>query len=161
MIERRFPSTPGSYLLWLYLARSRDIDVGRLGRCRFRRGWYFYSGSAFGPGGLAARLGHHRHAVVRPHWHIDYLRKWAVIRAVWLCRGVNREHEWSASLQTLPGAEMPYKGFGSSDCKCRSHLVYLARQPAAAALRRLLDGDCRLERFRLADNRDGPAGPPR
>jgi len=149
MTERSFPAVSGSYLLWLYLPRATEISVGRLGRYPFRRGWYFYCGSAFGPGGLRARLGHHLRPSVKRHWHIDYLKEWAGIRAVWLCRGSNCEHDWSQLLAELENAERPLPGFGSSDCECRSHLLYLPKKPAAGIVRNLLTGDCRIERYNL------------
>ena len=49
----------------------------------------------------------------------------------------------------LENAERPVPGFGSSDCECRSHLVYLPKRPAAGNVRNLLTGDCRIEPYNL------------
>ena len=46
----------GTYALLLYLRHRRAIRVGRLGPIDFDSRWYIYVGSAFEPGGLAARL---------------------------------------------------------------------------------------------------------
>ncbi|MCW8860239.1 MAG: GIY-YIG nuclease family protein [Deltaproteobacteria bacterium] len=149
MSEARFPAERGSYLLWMYLARGQEMGIGGLGLHEFRRGWYAYCGSAFGPGGLRARLNHHLKEAQRPHWHIDYLKEAAEIRAVWICRGVNSEHDWSRRLLTLAAAQIPLSGFGSSDCNCRSHLVYLPRRPASRIVQELLRGDCPIGRYNL------------
>jgi len=31
---------------------------------------------------------------------------------------------------SLPGAEVPVAGFGSSDCRCAAHLVYFSDHPS-------------------------------
>lgn len=139
--EVQIPSSPGSYLLVLYLRRCTEIQIGRLGAFSFRRGWYFYAGSAFGPGGLQARLGHHLKPLQRFHWHIDYLRSVAELRSLCYQTGVNNEHLWSSALMTiLPEAKFPVAGFGSSDCRCASHLVYLPKGLGQRKLRSLLGG---------------------
>ncbi|PLY01214.1 MAG: DUF123 domain-containing protein, partial [Desulfuromonas sp.] len=116
---------------------------------RLRRGWYFYCGSAFGPSGLRARLGHHLQLSERRHWHIDYLKEQARVRALWFCRGVNLEHEWSRCLLEVPGACQPVAGFGSSDCGCPTHLVYLPARPAARNLNKILQTERPITRILL------------
>jgi Uri superfamily endonuclease len=124
------PRQPGSYLLMLKLAVSAEIQVGRLGRIGFGRGWYIYAGSAFGSGGLAGRLRHHLRLAQKPHWHIDYLRAQAGLKEVWMAVGPpRREHAWAQALAEAPGAGKPMRGFGCSDCRCLSHLIYFDRRP--------------------------------
>src|SRR3990172_11736037 len=77
------PSDPGTYALHLRLNRSRWVQIGRLGETRFPAGEYVYIGSAFGPGGLRARLGRHVRGDGQPHWHIDALR--AIANVCGLC----------------------------------------------------------------------------
>jgi Uri superfamily endonuclease len=133
------PREPGSYLLVLRLALSAELRVGRLGSIGFRRGWYAYAGSAFGPGGLAGRLRHHLRPVQRPHWHIDYLRDYARVMAVWMAAGPpRREHDWARALAEAPGAGRRVPGFGCSDCRCPSHLLYFDHRPADDLLRNKL-----------------------
>ncbi len=131
MLEERLPPVAGSYLLWFFLARRQAIAVGRLGTLEFKRGWYGYCGSAYGPGGLKARLGHHLRDAARPHWHIDYFKAKASLRLIWLEKNADREHLWSRLLEQLPGFSFPCPGFGASDCACVSHLLYC---PARAGL---------------------------
>jgi len=126
------PAAPGTYVLVLSCRSERRIRVGRLGPFRLRPGYYLYVGSAFGPGGLRARIGHHRRRALRPHWHIDYLRRYARLEAVWCAPGVRAEHEWAAAIAALPGARGA-PGFGSSDCSCPAHLFWFAVLPDSPA----------------------------
>ena len=72
---------PGTYALLLRARSGGRIQIGRCGSLAVRPGWYVYVGSAFGPGGLRARLRHHCRLAERPHWHIDYLRR--ALRPSW------------------------------------------------------------------------------
>ena len=108
-----------------------------MGSLALRPGWYVYVGSAFGSGGVRARLAHHRKLAARPHWHIDYLRLHAALRRVWYTYDPRRrEHEWASVLLQLPGAEAALSGFGASDCRCASHLFRFGRRPPVRAFQR-------------------------
>jgi Uri superfamily endonuclease len=101
--------------LVLASASTARICVGRLGVLPLQPGHYVYDGSAFGPGGPRARIGHHQHRNEHPHRHIDYLRRHTRLVSVWYCCGARCEHSWSAQLRAIPGAAVPMPGFGSSD----------------------------------------------
>ena len=121
---------PGTYTLLLSSATDARIRVGRLGNMRLRSGFYLYVGSAFGTGGVRARVNHHLHASPRPHWHIDYLRPHATPEEVWLCHDrKRREHLWARFFSSMPGVLVPMPGFGSSDCDCDAHLFFF-KSPA-------------------------------
>ncbi|MEJ2395726.1 MAG: GIY-YIG nuclease family protein [Candidatus Thiodiazotropha sp.] len=112
------------------LARGETLTIGRLGRERFLRGWYLYVGSAFGPGGVAARCRHHRQVSTRPRWHVDYLRAVAPLRAIWFSHAeAPLEHLWAARLGGELGLQQPMPGFGASDCECASHLFFVPTRP--------------------------------
>ena len=64
----------GSYVLLLRNQAAVTIQVGKSGMLQTKRGYYLYVGSAFGSGGLDARLRRHFRSEKRHHWHIDYLR---------------------------------------------------------------------------------------
>jgi len=121
---------PGTYVLVLEVDEARSIRVGRLGDFPFPAGWYCYVGSAFGPGGVAARCGHHRRVGHRPHWHIDYLRVHCRLREIWYTHDSRPcEHRWAQCLGRIRGAQRPVPGFGASDCGCPSHLWHFRRRP--------------------------------
>ena len=73
---------PGTYALILRLDKGQKLRVGALGTVVVEPGYFAYVGSAFGPGGIAARCAHHLRTSSRPHWHIDYLRRVAVIQEI-------------------------------------------------------------------------------
>lgn len=131
----------GTYVLCLRASTEGQVTVGRLGRCRMPAGSYLYVGSAFGPGGLRARVGRHVRRTGRRHWHIDYLRPLLAVREVWYASDDGRwECEWAAGLRALPGAEIPVRGFGASDCGCPTHLVRFATPPEVETFRRRVVG---------------------
>jgi len=118
------PSHPGTYALWLMIIERLTLRVGRLGELFLPPGYCVYVGSALGPGGLRARVAHHNRIAVRPHWHIDYLRRHTPLTEVWYSAdSVRREHQWAELFQDLGGAA-PLAGFGASDCDCLAHLFY-------------------------------------
>ena len=121
---------PGTYALILQVNCQQTVQIGRLGRLAVEPGYYVYVGSALGPGGVRARVGHHARITQRPHWHIDYLRRAAALRHVWYAYGsVRREHAWADIFARLPGASIPLSGFGASDCTCPAHLFFFDRTP--------------------------------
>jgi Uri superfamily endonuclease len=132
------PSGRGSYIVWLHLAAPARMVVGRLGARDFAAGHYAYAGSARGPGGLATRLRHHLGIAPRPHWHLDYLRRQAKPREIWvLLDDRNHEHRLAARLAACKGAVLPVPGFGSSDCRCATHLFHFTRPLRLGTFNRL------------------------
>ena len=125
----------GTYALLLLLERKEEIAVGKLGTFTFPAGYYLYVGSALGPGGLEARLARHRRRNKKLRWHIDYLLEHAQLVEVWSVTSPARlECLWARAAQELPGSEILVPGFGSSECRCSSHLIYLARKPTCEEL---------------------------
>ncbi len=124
-------SSKGTYALVLRLERSEEITVGKLGTFTFPAGYYLYVGSALGPGGLEARLSRHRRRDKKLRWHIDYLLEHAQLVEVWSAASTDKlECLWAQAARQLPGSETPVPGFGSSDCRCPSHLIRLASTPS-------------------------------
>lgn len=116
---------PGTYILCLKLAKQQIIQIGKLGYFKFKSGYYYYVGSAFGPGGIAARCTHHNKISMKPHWHIDYLRTHCKLEKIVLSFGPEHlEHRWAKYLENLKETSIPVQGFGSSDCSCGSHLFF-------------------------------------
>lgn len=147
-------STPGTYALLLELHERAEVRVGRLGRIDFDSPFYLYFGSAFGPGGLRARLKHHLQPTTSSHWHVDYLRQIAGVVAVWHTRDpAPLECIWVSAASALRGASLVPR-FGSSDCRCHSHLLALPRLPSLSAFRRRLNavqpGCARIRQLRVS-----------
>ena len=130
---------PGTYAIVLKPNAERSIRVGKLGMLRVQAGFYIYVGSAFGPGGLKARIAHHQSVSHRSRWHIDYLRTAAEISEVWYTYDPKpREHQWAEILAAAKESTMPFPGFGSTDCGCLTHLYHLKSKPNIASFRRRL-----------------------
>ncbi len=133
----------GAYVLLFRLARAERIAVGRLGDVALAHGQYAYVGSAMN--GLDARIERHLRARKQRHWHIDYLLERATVTAVLEFESAIRlECELNARLLLEIRSAQPVRGFGSSDCRCRSHLHYLGRSlPGVRELAATLGGQVR------------------
>ena len=130
-------SLPGTYTLILVSSLEKPISIGKLGTLLLEPGFYAYIGSAFGPGGLKARISHHRKFSNRPHWHLDYLGSTLRLCEIWYSYDqIHREHQWAAVHAQTRGALTPLPGFGSSDCRCLSHLFFYKSKPCGSHFRR-------------------------
>jgi len=135
------PDEKGTYVLIASAPRMKRIEVGRLGEFDIVPGFYAYVGSAFGAGGLRARIGHHLESSASPHWHIDYLLQVAEPLEVWFTTADQKiEHHWADLLEKAPHFRVPIPRFGSSDYhRSRlSHLFCCKRRPAFAWFRQQL-----------------------
>jgi Uri superfamily endonuclease len=141
-------SLRGTYALVLYLDGPQTVLVGALGKLTFPPGWYLYLGSARGPGGLAARLARHRRRTdKRYHWHIDYLRAVTKLMEVWTSTSeAQQECDWANAAAALPDARIITPRFGSSDCRCPSHLFHYAQRPGPSEFASLVQIELEGER---------------
>jgi Uri superfamily endonuclease len=136
-------SDGGTYALHLFADEGRTIEVGALGEWTMRPGHYVYVGSAFGPGGLRARVRRHARGDGALHWHVDYLRPVTTLEAVWYTHDPERrECTWATVLRNEDGARVPMDGFGASDCDCPAHLVAVDPRPSLSAFRDRLRARC-------------------
>jgi len=124
----------GTYLLVLYLRRPVEAIIGSLGKKRLEQGYYVYVGSA--RRGLLSRLRRHASRSKTIRWHIDYLTtnpESSLLGAVILDSiGV----ECFVADRVRRRAEGLVKNFGSTDCRCPSHLFYFT---SMERLREVLD----------------------
>lgn len=119
---------PGTYMLLLALAQPRSLTIGALGLVDLPAGWYLYVGSALG--GLGPRLRRHARLDKHYHWHIDTLRAASRLVAVaWRVSPDRMECAVARDVVGWPDATLPAPRFGSSDCRCRSHLVHFPARP--------------------------------
>ena len=114
----------GSYVLLIKLPKEKTINIGSLRAIRFPRGYYAYVGSAMG--GYKSRLNRHLKGNKEPHWHIDYLLQEASVTGIILCETEQRIECPIAQALKCQFDSIP--GFGSSDCKCHSHLFSSASE---------------------------------
>ena len=122
-------SQPGTYILILRSDITASIEIGRWGQLQLCPGYYAYIGSAFGSGGVRARVSRHCGSAKKMHWHIDYLRQHTHPVSVWYSHSRLRlEHDWARLMSGFADVR-PVAGFGCSDCVCESHLFFSARMP--------------------------------
>ena len=139
----------GTYALIIELKSETAVAVGRLGKLVFPKVYYAYFGSALS--GLSARINRHLRPDKQLHWHIDYLLRFADIVEVWYISSDRRlECTLYTEARTLSGAEDIAPGFGSSDCRCRSHLLHSKTKPSLEALgEKLLERGFMLSRWEI------------
>ncbi|HTZ41086.1 MAG TPA: DNA/RNA nuclease SfsA [Syntrophales bacterium] len=119
----------GSYMLVLEMAKGRRIDVGGLGEVLFPKGYYVYTGSA--RASLTKRIERHVRKRKQFHWHIDTLRDHAgSCKALPVRSSEDLEHDLALALGIFADWTIPR--FGSSDCKCPTHLFGFREDPLRA-----------------------------
>ncbi len=113
----------GAYLLALRLPAEQELDGPARGAKVLAPGWYLYAGSAWGGGGIPARLERHFRREKKPHWHIDRLTLQAADMSALAVPG-GGECDLVAKLLSSRRFKIAVAGFGSSDCRrCESHLL--------------------------------------
>ena len=118
----------GGYCLIIKLSKTSQIKIGkRLGKIKFKKGYYVYVGSAMNS--LIARIERHLSDDKKMHWHVDYLLKKAEITDV-VYNESKRKIECDLSQFISTKAE-GIKDFGCSDCECESHLYYFENKKEA------------------------------
>ena len=124
----------GAYVLMIELKRPLKLETGRFAGRVLAPGCYAYCGSAKGPGGLQARVGRHLAPDKKVHWHVDPLTLAGEISQVGVEAG-GSECDLVARVLATPGASVPIRGFGSSDCRdCEAHLVQVGGSFSVSAL---------------------------
>ena len=116
---------PGIYTLILSLPLAGQIKVGSLGVMDFASGFYSYTGSARGSGGLK-RIDRHIQVSegikTTRRWHIDYLLPHTSFLEVFISKTCL---DLECCIAKAIGKRlMPVPGFGCTDCRCISHLHY-------------------------------------
>lgn len=111
----------GTYILFIRLSKDITLKIGRLGNLTFRKGIYAYIGSA--KKRLLGRLSRHIKKKKRLFWHIDYLlfSKYVAIAKILITKPnieCRLARVFKANAESV-------KDFGSSDCKCPSHLFWI------------------------------------
>ena len=138
----------GTYIVVLKSGCVRTIRIGRLGQLKINKGYYAYVGSAMGPGGVVSRLKHHSKISKKPHWHLDYLRaETEFYEAYALYSPERKECEWATFLSKIEAVNEPMKGFGSSDCRCYTHLFYF---PSSVKMARAIQSINRAQKVDMA-----------
>ena len=111
----------GAYCLIIKNNKNRKLRIGSLGNVLFKKGYYCYVGSALN--NLEKRIERHKRRNKKIKWHIDYFLKYGKIMNV-IKIETNKKIECLLSKKIMKISNGFVKGFGCSDCKCKSHLYY-------------------------------------
>ena len=145
-------SDPGTYVLILENDKRKRIQIGKWGKLEMEPGYYLYVGSAFGPGGVLARVSRHCREAKSKRWHVDFLRAYTRLNVVWYAHGAVRlEHRWASALMDLEQTAA-IKDFGCSDCRCLAHLFFVKDESYLAASASALPGKIQHWRCDKQDN---------
>ncbi len=107
-----------TYILLIESYKERKVFIGILGKLNFSKGDYAYIGSA--KKNLMSRIKRHLSNNKKKFWHIDYfLDRKTRIKEVWVS---SKEVECRMAKYFFKNGFPYIKNFGSSDCRCRSHL---------------------------------------
>ncbi len=110
----------GTYCL-IFDVDSLNFKVRSGKEFKIDSGRYVYVGSAFGSGGIGARLKRHLMKKKKIHWHIDFLTSHESFKFIGL--KVFKELKIECEIAGLLSSFLiPVKGFGCTDCRCVSHL---------------------------------------
>lgn len=100
------------------------MSAGKLKQTEFEPGTYLYIGSA--RNGLSGRIARHLRKEKKIFWHIDYFLQKAEIKEIWVKNDYFDEClTLDKAKKSVKNSRFPLKKFGSSDCRCPSHLIYL------------------------------------
>ena len=130
-------SRKGVYVLILKLYKESDIQIGKLRKFHFRKGFYAYTGSALGTGGFK-RVERHFNISTGKNptrkWHIDYLLPESkIVYAILLPTEDTIECNLARRLRKISGISI-IPGFGCTDCMCETHLIYAENDPRSVII---------------------------
>jgi len=113
----------GIYILVVSVSKDINVNVGTLGNVNFEKGMYAYVGSA--QNNLEKRIERHLRKTKQKFWHIDYILDYDNVKVLKVFYKHAGKSEECKVANKIGERCVPTKGFGSSDCKCKSHLFKL------------------------------------
>ena len=113
----------GIYILVVSVSKDINVKVGTLGNVNFEKGMYAYVGSA--QNNLEKRIERHLRKTKQKFWHIDYILDYDNVKVLKVFYENAGKSEECKVANKIGERCVSTKGFGSSDCKCRSHLFKL------------------------------------
>lgn len=130
-LKRTYDS--GSYILIIRLSKKININL-RSKSFFLQKGWYIYIGKA--KKNLISRILRHIRKNKKLYWHIDYLLKEAKIFEIYFFKDALSECKIAQRIIEI--SDNFINGFGSSDCRCKSHLAYFHNKPDISRLNQIL-----------------------
>jgi Uri superfamily endonuclease len=130
-VQKIISSDRGIYILEFHSSRSFSIELKKFRNIRFKKGFYYYIGSA--QKNLNSRIERHLKKDKKLHWHIDYITSLPFIKIfeIKILPDFSKEFECRVVnyINVNYEASFPAKKFGNSDClNCHSHLIFSRNQ---------------------------------
>jgi len=113
----------GVYVLVISISGDVRVNIGALGGINFKKGLYAYVGSA--QKSLEKRIERHLKKVKQKFWHIDYLLENKAVEVLEVFHKEAEKPDECKIAKRISEENVSIKGFGSSDCRCKSHLFQL------------------------------------
>lgn len=113
----------GVYVLLITVNEPTLVRIRSLGLTFFDKGNYAYVGSA--QNNLANRIARHLEKDKVEFWHIDYLLAPCSVDVTSVFTKKASRHEECTIAERLGSLGKRIEGFGSSDCRCPSHLFMI------------------------------------
>lgn len=113
----------GIYVLIITVDKDIAASIGALPEMEFNEGLYAYVGSA--QTNLEKRVARHLSRTKRKFWHIDYLLGMESVSVLKVFQKKDPRSEECKFAKKLDKIGHAIIGFGSSDCRCESHLFRL------------------------------------
>lgn len=133
----------GTYVLFLEAKKDMKTEIGKLGKVRIGKGLYAYVGSALGKSvNLENRIKRHERLASKKkgnlQWHIDYFTTAPGVAVTGVAKIIGKGIECKAAgLMEKSGGRLVADGFGSSDCKCKTHFFSITESVAESFLGQL------------------------
>jgi Uri superfamily endonuclease len=129
----------GTYCLVISTGQDLEKTIGTLGKIRFKPGLYLYIGSALKS--MDKRISRHQRRKKKVFWHIDRLTSDGrfFIEKVYTIGGPKKLECKTA--KKLAGIFTGVTGFGSSDCRCGSHLFFAGSKKTIQGIVDVLTGE--------------------
>jgi Uri superfamily endonuclease len=116
----------GQYILLMHLPTDSRIRIGKKGFHDFPKGYYVYVGSAMNS--IEKRVERHKRSEKKLFWHIDYFLTKANIVDVRVFESKAKSNECRLAKKMVDIGKVVVDKFGSSDCRCRTHLFFLSKK---------------------------------
>ena len=107
-------------MLDISIRKDTRLNIGALRNLSLSKGLHIYVGSA--QNNLEKRVQRHFKMNKKKHWHIDYLLDSEDVTISNVFYKMEVKSGECQLAEKIEKENISIKGFGSSDCKCRSHL---------------------------------------
>ena len=119
----------GVYSLLIELKKDQKMEIGKLGKFYFPKGFYIYTGSAMN--NLEKRIERHLRKNKKKFWHIDFFLANDFAKVISILKVKTKkkiECKLNKTILSKLNGKILVNKFGSSDCNCKSHLIYLGNK---------------------------------